>query len=124
MPRDTGPAFAPVLLIMGALLGGCSGGSEPVGNIAAAPPAVPKAVDPTERAQELVRADLGRGAAIRFAGAELFDSQGAAIVCGRFAADGQAEQRYIAVGGEDVFIESRMEAGEMDRAVAETCKSG
>lgn len=115
--------YAAFVLIL-SFVGGCSGGAEPINNVAVAPPAELKALDPAERAEQLVRETIGGGGAIRFSSAQLFDSQGAAIVCGRFAADGQPEQRYIAVGGEDVFIESRMAAGEMDRAVTETCKQG
>jgi hypothetical protein len=78
-------------------------------------------------AEKLVRAKLVNPDAARFARAASYDNDGAEIVCGTFDhidPDGTAVtgQRYIAVGGEQSFVEAEMREGEMDKAVAQFCR--
>jgi len=108
-------------LMAGALVAACQREAEPAANAASAVPA-PAAPTPAELAQRLVREHVGAAQDVRFAEALVFDSGGATIVCGRFAQAGQAEQRFITVGNQDVFVESRMEPGHMDQAVTEFCR--
>jgi hypothetical protein len=111
-------------LIAGAMLGACRSGAEPANNSAAAAAApTPAAATPTELAQRLVAQRLGGLQGLAFSEAQVFNSAGAAIVCGRVARTGNAPERYIAVGEEDVFVESQMEAGHMDQAFAEFCRN-
>jgi hypothetical protein len=113
--------FAPVALpLIAGLLAGCQG-TEQANNVttAAAPP--PRAPTPAELAQRLVRQKLT--GQLSFANEQVFTSAGATIVCGRVAQAGQAAQRFIAVGEEDVFVESQMQPGHMDRAVTEFCRN-
>ncbi len=109
------------LLLPAALLGACRGSAEPANNQAAAAPA-PTAPSPAEAAQRLVREHLGAGQDVQFADAQVFNNEGATVVCGRFAQAGGAAQRFIVVGEQDVFVESRMEPGHMDQAVTEFCR--
>jgi len=109
-------------LLPAALLGACGGSAEPA-NIQAANAPPPAAPAPAEIAQRLVREHLGAAQNVRFADAQVFDSGGATVVCGRFAQDGGGAQRFIAVGEQDVFVESRMEPGHMDQAVTEFCRN-
>jgi hypothetical protein len=124
---DYGGALRSVLavpLIAGAMVGGCRSGAEPANASAAAPaPAAPAPVSPTELAQRLVVQRFGGVAGLAFSDAKLFNNEGAPIVCGRVARPGSAPERYIAVGEEDVFVESQMEAGHMDQAFAEFCRN-
>jgi hypothetical protein len=108
-------------LIATALIGGCQSGGGPTNNIAAAAP--PKAApSPADIARRLVAERLGSG--LVFADAQTFPSKGATIVCGRVSQAGQQPQRYIAVGEQDVFVESQMQPGHMDQAAAEFCRNG
>jgi hypothetical protein len=104
-----------------ALIGGCQSGAAPANEAAAAVPAMPAAPSPAELAQRLVTQRLG--GQLAFSDLQLFNSEGATIVCGRVTPAGGPPQRYIAVGEEDVFVESQMEAGHMDQAVAEFCRT-
>jgi hypothetical protein len=113
------PALA-APLIAGALLGACASEAQSQGNATALAAAEVKP-SPTEVAQRLVRQRLGTSEA-RFSAAQVFDSEGATIVCGRVA-QGSGEQRYIAIGEEDLFIEGEMEPGHMDRAAQEFCRN-
>lgn len=111
-----------VPLIAVALAGACRSEVEPANNVAAA--ASPKAPpSPTERAQLLVLERLGTVPRFRFGPVQVFTNGGATIVCGGFQIPGQAHQRYIAVGEQDVFVESQMEPGHMDQAVTEFCRN-
>jgi len=114
--------LAGALLLAPALLGACQGSAEPANKqpAAALAPAPPS---PAEVAQRMVRQQLGAASDLRFAQAQVFDSAGATIVCGRVAEGAQPEQRYIAVGEQDVFLENRMEPGHMDQAVTEFCRN-
>jgi hypothetical protein len=121
--RTVRPAAALIPLVAGALLGACRGGADQQAN--AVPPVAPVDTAPnaTEVAQRLVRERLGAAQALTFAPVQVFNSQGATIVCGRVAQPGRPEQRYIIVGSEDAFVESQMEPGHMDQAVAEFCRN-
>ena len=119
--RSSVPAFA-LPLMASALASACSSGAEPVANAAAAPAAPKAPVSPTEAAEKLVRDRLGAAQPLRFAGAQVFNSGGATIVCGRVSA-GADEQRYIAVGEQDLFVERQMEPGDMDRAAQDFCRN-
>ena len=111
-------------LIAAAMIGGCQSGAAPANEAASAVPATPAALDPAEVAQRLVVQRLGgQQQQLAFSDVQLFNSAGATIVCGRVTPDGAAAQRYIAVGEEDVFVESQMEAGHMDQAAAEFCRT-
>jgi len=110
-------------LLASAMIGGCQSGTGPAGNGAAAAPAVPPAATPAELAQRMVAQRLGGQQNLVFSDVQLFDSAGATIVCGRVAQAGASPQRYIAVGEEDVFVESQMAAGHMDQAAAEFCRN-
>jgi hypothetical protein len=77
---------------------------------------------PEEVARNLVTQRLG-GAPVQFGPAQVFTNGGATVVCGRYQASGQAPNRYIAIGREDVFIEGEF-SGDMNQAVAETCRNG
>ena len=120
--RGTFPARA-LPLIATALIGGCQSGAGPTNNIAAtgAPPKAPPSA--AELARNLVAQQLGSGGSLTFAEPQIFTSQGATIVCGRVAQAGQPPQRYIAVGEQDVFVESQMQAGHMDQAMTEFCRN-
>ena len=109
-------------LIAGAMVGACRSEAEPVNNLATAP-AAPAPANPTELAQRLVTQRLGGEQGLGFSEVQLFNSEGATIVCGRVTRPGSAPERYIAVGEEDVFVESQMEAGHMDRAFNEFCRN-
>jgi hypothetical protein len=111
-------------LIAGVMVGACRSGAEPANNSAVVTVApTPAAATPTEVAQRLVTQRLGSSQGLAFSEAQVFNSAGAAIVCGRVARPGSAPERYIAVGEEDVFVESQMEAGHMDQAFAEFCRN-
>jgi hypothetical protein len=112
-----GVRAAPLIAVM---LAGCGGQETNVAraNLAAPPKAEPT---PTERAESLVRQRLG-GRPPRFLETRLFNSAGATVVCGRVVPHDGAEERYIVVGEEDVFLESQMVARDMDQAVRETCR--
>jgi hypothetical protein len=108
--------------VAASLVGGCQRAPEGVNNVvsATAPKAAPS---PQEIAQRLVRQRLGAAGGLQFGDAQVFASQGATIVCGRFMPEGQPAQRFVAVGEEDVFIESQMQPGHMDQAVTEFCRN-
>ncbi len=114
------PAIASTLLVL--VLGACRSEAEPANNVAAAP-AAPAPANPTELAQRLVSQRLGAAEGLGFSEVQLFSSQGATIVCGRVTRPGNAPERYITVGEEDVFVESQMQAGHMDQAYNEFCRN-
>ena len=92
----------------------------------AAAPVVDRAALAT--AEKLVRARLANSDAVKFGAATAYDNEGVEIVCGTFDhkdPDGTAAtgQRYIAVGGEQSFVEPEMREGEMDKAVAQFCRN-
>ncbi len=103
------------------MLAGCGGQETNIAraNLAAPPKAEPT---PTERAHGLVRQRLG-AETIAFEGEQVFVSEGATVVCGRYRLPDRAPLRFIAVGEEDVFVEGDF-AGDMNEAVAEACKGG
>ena len=103
------------------ILAGCQQAEAPSNQTAAAPIELPKG-DVSE-AEAIVRQRLGNPRDLTFAEAERSASQGVPIICGAFQQAG-ARQRYIVVGGSEVFIEPQMEAGEMDRAFTEFCGEG
>lgn len=105
------------------LLAACQQAEAPPNKAMAAPP--PKADDMGDlsAAERLVRQRIGAGGELRFSGARRSASEGVPIVCG-FYEQGGRRSRYIVVGGEEAFVEPRMRAGEMDRAVAEFCREG
>jgi hypothetical protein len=113
-------AAVPVAAI---LAGGCQKAPEAANNVVVAAPVPKAAPTPQELAQRLVRQRAGDAGELTFADAQVFGSEGAMIVCGRFAQAGQPQQRYVAVGEEDVFIESQMRPGHMDQAVNEFCRN-
>jgi hypothetical protein len=108
---------APLFAVM---LAGC-GGPDAVqapGNLIAQPKAEPT---PTERAERLVRERLN-AQAVSFEGTQVFVSEGATVVCGRYRLADRPAQRFIAVGEEDVFVEGEF-TGDMDQAVREICRN-
>ena len=108
-------AFPALLLI----LAGCGQGEGPANE--AVPAAAPAEHQDVAAAKDLVRERLGAGqSGLRFGEASRFMGEGVPIVCGAYEHQG-ARQRYIVVGGAEVFIEPQMETGEMDRAFAEFC---
>jgi hypothetical protein len=87
---------------------------------APAAPATPDAV-----AQRMVRQQLGaEGEGVRFGAARIYTHDGVPVVCGSYAQARQAEQRFVAVGDIEVWLEPNMRPGEMDRAFAEYCRDG
>ena len=114
-----------VLLALGAVLlfAGCGEGAAPDNGAAAAapPPAAPPA--PEQVAQRMVRRQLG-GSEVSFGATRVYRDDGFAIVCGSYRQPRQSEQRFVAVGDLQVWLEPDMAAGEMDRAFAEYCRDG
>jgi hypothetical protein len=108
------------------LIAGCGEASVPAANDAAAAkaPARSPAVTPVTVAQRMVRQQLGPNGDVRFGAARIFTNDGIAIVCGSYAPQGGGEQRFVAVGDVDVWLEPNMAPGEMDRAYAEYCRDG
>lgn len=92
-------------------------------------PAPPAATVPTaeptkaDRAQRLVPERLGAVPRFSFEPAQVCTNEGATIVCGRYRLPGQPPRRYIAVGDEDIFVESQMQPGHMDQAATEFCRN-
>ena len=111
------PLFA--LAALGAA--GCAQAREP-GNQAVAANVIEAPASPAQLAQRLVVQRLGGGGNVTFDGAQVFTNDGATVVCGRYSQAGQPAQRYMAVGEEDVFIEGEF-VGDMNQAVAETCRN-
>lgn len=110
-------AFAPLLLAA------CQQAEPaPAGNQAAPAPRADSNGD-VAAAERIVRARIGTTGEIHFFGARRSASEGVPIVCGLYQ-QGGVRQRYIVVGGEEAFVEPQMQAGEMDRAVAEFCREG
>ena len=99
---------------------GCAQAQEP-GNQATAN-VVQAPASPAEQAQRLVAQRLGNAQNLSFGEAQVFMSNGATVVCGRYQQAGQPAQRYVAVGEEDVFIEGEF-VGDMNQAVAEACRN-
>ena len=85
---------------------------------AAAPAATPVAV-----AERLVRQRVGTGE-LRFEGTRAYANGDVPVVCGAFAQAGRPTQRFVAVSDIDLWIESEMQAGQMDRAFAQYCRDG
>ncbi len=104
------------------VLAACQSGGE-ANNQTAAPAPAPKADPQVGSAEQLVRQRLGAAAQVRFVQARTGNRRGATIVCGAYEQSG-ARHRYIVVGGDDVFVEPEMRAGEMERAFAEFCGDG
>ena len=100
---------------------GCAQASEPANQVAAANVS-PVPASPAVNAQRLVAQRLGGARNLSFGEAQIFMSNGATVVCGRYQQAGQAPQRYVAVGDEDVFIEGEF-VGDMNQAVAEACRN-
>jgi hypothetical protein len=106
------------------LLGtGCGEAAAPQNKAAAAAPAPAAAPSPEAVAQRLVRRQLGTGE-VRFGAARVFRDEGFAIVCGSYARGREPEQRFVAVGDIQVWLEPDMAPGEMDRAFAQYCRDG
>jgi hypothetical protein len=114
-----------VLIALGTFLlaGGCSEAAAPKNEARAAAPAPAAALTPEAVAQRLVRRQLGEGE-VRFGAARVFHDEGFAIVCGSYARGREPEQRFVAVGDIQVWLEPDMAPGEMDRAFAEYCRDG
>jgi hypothetical protein len=92
---------------------------------AATAPAPPAPATPDAVAQRLVRQQLGAaGSGLRFGAASIYTHDGVPVVCGSYAEAGRPEQRFVAVGDIDVWLEPNMQPGEMDRAFAEYCRDG
>lgn len=108
---------APLFAVM---LAGCGGQSanDARANVVAPPRAEPT---PTQRAEALVRERLN-AQAVSFEGTQVFASEGATVVCGRYRVADRPAQRFIAVGEEDVFVEGDW-TGDMDQAVREICRN-
>ena len=101
---------------------GCAQAREP-GNQVAAPANVAQVpASPAVNAQRLVAQRLGGARNLSFGEAQVFMSNGATVVCGRYQQAGQPPQRFVAVGDEDVFIEGEF-VGDMNQAVAEACRN-
>ncbi len=113
-----GVRAAPLVAMM---LAGCGGqqANDARANVAPPPRAEPT---PTQRAERLVRQRLGIET-VAFEGEQVFASEGATVVCGRYRVADRPPLRFIAVGEEDVFVEAEF-TGDMDEAVAEACKGG
>ena len=112
-----------LILLAGVALGaaGCARAQDPAANVAQAANTVQAPAGPAERAQRLVAQRLG-GANVSFGETQIFSSNGATVVCGRYQQAGQPPQRFVAVGEEDVFIEGEF-VGDMNQAVAEACRN-
>jgi hypothetical protein len=120
------PAFAGVTpVLLAPLLVACQQAEAPANNQAAAAPVPQKAAPESDvsAAERLVRARIAGGGAARFIGARRSASEGVPIVCGVYEQGGH-RQRFVVVNGEEAFVEPQMNAGEMDRAVAEFCGQG
>ena len=74
-------------------------------------------------AEDAVRNQLGNAQGLSFADAVAHRDNRIAIVCGQVSRAGRSE-RYIVVDGRAAWVESEMQAGEMDRAVREFCRAG
>jgi len=105
------------------LLAACQQAEAPANQAAPAPKQAAAPNGDVSAAERLVRQRIGDGAEVRFSGATRSAAEGVTIVCGAYEQSG-ARHRYIVVGGEEAFIEPRMRAGEMERAVAEFCREG
>ena len=109
------------------LLASCGRGEPSAANQAAAVPAKAPAAPAVEgevsAAERLVRQRLGNPQGLAFSNPRRGASEGVAIVCGDYEQGGQ-RQRYIVVDRQDVFVESQMQGGEMDRAFGEFCGEG
>jgi len=110
------------IIALGALsAAGCAEAQAPA-NQAQAANAVQALATPAEQAQRLVAQRLGNAQGISFGETQVFMSQGATVVCGRYAQPGQPAQRYMVIGEEDVFVEGEFD-GNMNQAVAEACRN-
>jgi len=111
---------APAALL---LLTACQREQAPADDVAAAPKQAAAPDGDVAAAERLVRERIGVRTGIRFSNATRSASGGVPIVCGSYEQNG-ARHRYIVVGREEAFIEPRMRAGEMERAVGEFCREG
>jgi len=110
-----------ILTLTALAASGCARANEPAAANAQASNTVQALESPAERAQRLVVQRLG-GGEVSFGETQIFSSNGATVVCGRYSKAGQPAQRYVAVGEEDVFIEGEF-VGDMNQAVAEACRN-
>ncbi len=99
---------------------GCAQAQEPDNRVTAN--AVQAPATPTEHAQSLVARRLADAQGLSFGEAQVFMSDGATVVCGRYMQSGQPAQRYMVIGEDDVFIEGEFD-GSMNQAVAEACRN-
>ncbi len=100
---------------------GCAQAQAPA-NQAASANVIQAPASPAEHAQRLVAQRLGNAQNLSFGDSQVFMSNGATVVCGRYQQAGQPAQRYVAIGDEDVFIEGEY-VGDMNQAVAEACRN-
>ena len=114
------PEFA--LFALAALTAaGCAQAQDP-GNQGQSANVVQAPATPAEHAQRLVVQRLGGAQNLSFGEAQVFMSDGATVVCGRYTQPGQPAQRYMVIGDEDVFVEGEFD-GNMNQAVAEACRN-
>ena len=99
---------------------GCAQAQEPDNRVTAN--AVQAPASPAEHAQSLVARRLGNAQGLSFGEAQVFMSDGATVVCGRYTQSGQPAQRYMVIGEDDVFVEGEFD-GDMNQAVAEACRN-
>jgi hypothetical protein len=105
------------------LISACGRGGPANDQAAAAPqkaPAAPAPEGDVGAAERLVRERLGNPQGLAFSNPRRGASEGVGIVCGDYEQGGR-RNRYIVVDRQDVFVESAMRAGEMDRAFGEFC---
>lgn len=123
MIRRLLPAAA---LGMALMTPGCGDAAVPANQAKAArAPATAAPTTPDAVAQRLVRQQLGAaGSDARFGATNIYTHDGVPVVCGSYAESGRPEQRFVAVGDVDVWLEPNMRPGEMDRAFAEYCRDG
>jgi len=105
------------------LLAACQNQPAATNNVAAPPANVAQPADHRAVAELVVRRQLGNPQGVSFSSARVRVTDRVPIVCGDFERGGRRE-RYIVVDGEAAWIESRMRAGEMERAVRENCGDG
>lgn len=115
--------LAILLPLAAGVAGGCGNRTEANRAAPAPPPVTAVPATAIERTHHMVRQRLGGAANPSFGPAQTYRSAGAIVICGRFQLPGQPSQRYIALGDEDVFLESQMQPGHMDQAVQETCRN-
>lgn len=119
--RSWVPAFAGMTLFIA--LAACGRNEAPPNDPAEQAPKAeaPRPEGDVGAAERLVRERLGNPEGLAFADPVRTASEGVAIVCGRYTQAG-ASHRYIVVDGTDLFLEPRLQPGEMDRYFAEYCR--